>query len=70
MLIFLKIDNGQDKNSIFSSVLHQLKGVPPDYHAKHLWHQLTKSLKVMRESLKVSLFFCKYLFSYHKHYFT
>ena len=37
--------------------LHQLKGVPADYHPKHLWDQLTKSLIVMRELLKVSLFF-------------
>ena len=70
MLILFKIDNGQDQNSVFASVLQQLKGMPADYHRKHLWHQLTKSLIVMRESLKVSLFFCKYLFSYHKHYFT
>ena len=57
MLILFKIDNGQDQNSVFASVLHQLKGVPADYHLKHLWHQLTKSLIVMRELLKVSLFF-------------
>ena len=70
MLILFKIDNGQDQNCDFASVLHQLKGVPADYHPKHLKHQLTKSLIVMRESLKVSLIFLLYLFSYHKHYFT
>ena len=69
MLILFKIDNGQNQNCVFASVLHQLKGVPADYHLKHLRHQLTKNLIVMRESLKVS-FFWLYLFSYHKHYFT
>ena len=62
MLILFKIDNGQDQNCVFASVLHQLKGVPADYHPKHLWHQLTKSLIVMRESLKVHLFFCNIYF--------
>ena len=86
MFILFKIDNGQDQNSVFKSVLYQLKEVPADYHPKHLRHQLTKSLIVMRESLKVSLFFCKYFillpqtlfhknfYSVHsvltKHYFT
>ena len=68
--MLIKIDNGQDQNCVFAGVLHQLKGVPADYHLKHLWCQLTKSLIVMRDPLKVSLFFLLYLFSYHKHYFT
>ena len=57
-----KIDNGQDQNCVFASVLHQLKGVPADYHPKHLWHQLTKNLIVMRELLNVSSFICNIYF--------
>ena len=70
MLILLKIDNGQDQNCVFASVLHQLKGVPADYHPKHLQHQLTKSLIVMRELLKVSSFFFGHIYFLTKHYFT
>ena len=44
-----------------------MKGVPADYHAKHLRHQLTKSLIVMRESLQVTSFL---FISSYQHYFT
>ena len=58
MLILFKIDNGQNQNCIFASVLHQLKGMPADYHLKCLWHQANQKPNSHERIAQSEFIFC------------